>query len=152
MRRGHRSSHEGRPPWINLSPRPQFSPLSPWHNAPQYGILRQWVMAQCATMITKIPYEVWYCDACETVWLPRRGREEEPKRCPNRNCRKLASWRNLDGVRRGEGGSKQTTDPSQGNRGDGDMVSKRCRLCGKKLITWGAQLRCEACKRNWPTE
>ena len=45
-------------------------------------------------MISRIPFEVWYCDECGTVWLPRRGTKwEKPKRCPNRACRKVGKMK-----------------------------------------------------------
>lgn len=50
-----------------------------------------------APMIRKIPYEVWWCSACLTVWLPRRGQTKPPARCPNRKCRKWASWQGATG-------------------------------------------------------
>ena len=43
-------------------------------------------------MIEKIQHPVWHCTVCGLVWLNRIGKTGKPKRCPGRECRKLATY------------------------------------------------------------
>ena len=82
-------------------------------------------------MIKKIPWEVWYCDGCETVWMPRRGSgEERPGRCPNRRCRKLAGWE-----KGGERSPATLTAPVTPRvREVGEKIKKKLELMEKPVV------------------
>lgn len=59
-------------------------------------------------MIEQIPYQVWHCTACDLVWLNRTKRVGKPKRCPNRKCRKTATWRGTKKIESTGGGSNES--------------------------------------------
>ena len=86
-------------------------------------------------MIKKIPWEVWYCDGCETVWMPRRGSEGvRPGRCPNRGCRKLAGWEKGGKAEGGERSPATLTGPVTPRvREVGEKIKKKLELMEKPV-------------------